>query len=275
MPNSIDDALSGLLGKRRNYTLEEIRAAQRQKRRSGGNLIETLEKMTGRTLPDIGKLLEEQKKPVSRPAKSAAPAVNTADELQALCQEAEAQMAELEKQLQSPAAETKKAAEPAKEPVGAESFDGLTDELSQEIFGQDAFLKKLVIAFKRPFVMPPKKGFPRNAIYVSGPKNTGRHSALTALVEELQERSLFSCPRIHAVDLSLYPGTGEEKLFLQDLYAALQSESAVLVFEHFEQCHPSYLNMLSQLVIEGKCTLSARYMLQEGQLIGVNNALAA
>ncbi len=271
MRDTIDDALNNLLGKRRNYTMEEIRAAQKKKRRSGGNLIETLEEMTGRSLPDLGQLLEQQKK-----AAPAAPAkTNAADELQALCREAEEQMAALERDLQCPAAAKETAAAPAQESAGAEAFDGLAEELGEEIFGQEAFLKKLVIAFKRPFVMPPKEGFPKNALYVSGRKNTGRHSALTALAEELQERRLLPSAQIRWVDLSLYPGTDEEKLFLQDLYSALQSAAQIVVFEHFEQCHPSYLAMLSELVIKGKCALSARYMMQEGQLISVSNSLAA
>ncbi|MGM9661773.1 MAG: AAA family ATPase [Oscillospiraceae bacterium] len=264
MRDTIDEALNSLLGKRRNYTLEEIQAAQRKKRRTGGNLLETLEEMTGRGLPDLGEALRQQQK---------------AGDLQALCQEAEAQMDELEKQL--PAEESKSAPAAAKQPdiatksVGAEAFDGLAEKLGQTVFGQEAFLRKLVIAFKRPFVMPPEPGFPRNALFVSGGENTGRHSALTALAEELQARGALASGAIRWVDLSLYPGTGEEKLFLQDLYAALRSGSAVLVFERFEACHPSYLHMLAELVTEGKCALSSRYTLQNGQLISVSNSLAA
>ena len=267
MRDTIDEALNSILGKRKNYTLEEIRAAQRKKRRSGGNLLDTLEEMTGRGLPDLGSMLEQQQKQ---------------SELQALCQETEAQLDALEQQLRTAPASSTAAApkavpqkEAAPEPAGAEAFAGLAEELGQEIFGQEPFLKKLVIAFKRPFVMPPEAGFPRNAIYVSGPKHSGRHSALTALAEEMQERRLLTCGELRWIDLALYPSAGEEKLFLQDLYAALRSSSQILCFEHFEQCHPSYLNMLSELVTAGKCALSTRYTLQNGQLISVSNSLAA
>lgn len=274
MPNSYDDLLGGLLGKRSNYTMDEIRAAQRKKRRSGGNLLQTLEEMTGRTLPDINDYLP-QKKQAAKPAPQSAAAkpaqTTTADDLQALCREAEEQMDALERELASPAAAVK-----AEDPitVGTEAFDGLAEELAKEVFGQESFLKKLIIAFKRPLVMPPAPGFPKNAVYVCGKDNTGRHSALNALAEDLQQRKVLHSSNIRYVDLSLYPSTGEEKLFLQDLYAALESKSDVLCFEHFEQCHPAYLNMLSQLVTAGKCPLSSRYTLQNGQLISVSNALA-
>ena len=276
MPNSYDELLSGLLGKRSNYTMEEIRAAQKKKRRSGGNLLQTLEDMTGRSLPDLSDFMSQQKK-AAKPAvtPTAKPVQTTADDLQALCREAEEQMDELERSLGAPAASTVKESAAAEVAVGTEAFEGLTEELAEEVFGQESFLKKLIIAFKRPLVMPPAPGFPKNAVYICGRENTGRHSALTELTEALHQRKVLRSGSVRFVDLSLYPGTGEEKLFLQDLYAALQSESEVLCFEKFEQCHPAYLNMLSQLVTAGKCPLSARYTLQNGQLISVSNSLAA
>ena len=277
MPNSYDDMLKGLLGKRSNYTLDEIRAAQRKKRRSGGNLLETLEEMTGRTLPDISDFMSQQKKTAKPAVKSTAkPAqTTTADDLQALCREAEEQMDELERSIGAPAASAVKESAAEEVSVGTEAFEGLAEELQKEVFGQESFLKKLIIAFKRPLVMPPAPGFPKNAIYVSGRENTGRHSALNALAEDLHQRKVLRSSSIRYVDLSLYPSTGEEKLFLQDLYAALESESDVLCFEKFDQCHPAYLNMLSQLVTAGSCPLSSRYTLQNGQLISVSNSLAA
>ena len=98
MPNSYDELLSGLLGKRSNYTMEEIRAAQKKKRRSGGNLLQTLEDMTGRSLPDLSDFMSQQKK-AAKPAltPTAKPVQTTADDLQALCREAEEQMDELER----------------------------------------------------------------------------------------------------------------------------------------------------------------------------------
>ena len=61
--------------------------------------------------------------------------------------------------------------------------------------------------------------------------------------------------------MALYPGPAQEKLFLQDLYAALQSDAEVLAFEHYEGCAANYLNMLSTLAIDGTLALSSRYVL--------------
>ncbi len=52
--------------------------------------------------------------------------------------------------------------------ASAESFNGLDAELNGKVFGQDEFIKKLIISFKRPFVMEPAKGMPRNSVFITG-----------------------------------------------------------------------------------------------------------
>ena len=76
------------------------------------------------------------------------------------------------------------------------------------------------------------------------------------------------------MDLALYPGPAQEKLFLQDLYAALQSDAEVLAFDHYESCASNYLNMLATLAIDGTLPLTSRYVLQRGILVDVGTALA-
>ena len=134
----------------------------------------------------------------------------------------------------------------------------------------------LVKAFRRPFVMGTAgdTGRARNLMLLCGPNGTGRHYALTCAVEELAGRGILRSAAIERMDLSLYPGPAQEKLFLQDLYAALQSDAEVLAFDHYEGCAANYLNMLSTLAIEGTLSLSSRYVLQRGILVDVGTALA-
>ena len=61
------------------------------------------------------------------------------------------------------------------------------------------------------------------------------------------------------LDLALYPDAGSEKLFLQDLYAALHAPGEIVVFEHYESCHPGFLRILSDLAVKGSAPLSSRY----------------
>lgn len=167
---------------------------------------------------------------------------------------------------------------PAAEPVkaGPENFNGLADRVRQQVLGQDAFVGQVVKAFRRPFVMGTAgdTGRARNLMLLCGPNGTGRHYALTCAVEELAGRGILRSAAIERMDLSLYPGPAQEKLFLQDLYAALQSDAEVLAFDHYEGCAANYLNMLSTLAIEGTLSLSSRYVLQRGILVDVGTALA-
>ena len=155
-------------------------------------------------------------------------------------------------------------------------FAGVADTIKAQVLGQDAFVSALVKAFRRPFVLGTAQdaGHARSVMLLCGPNGTGRHYALSCVVEELAARNILHSAAIETLDLSLYPGPAQEKLFLQDLYAALQSDAEVLAFEHYEDCAANYLNMLATLAMDGTLALSSRYVLQRGILVDVGTALA-
>ncbi len=155
-----------------------------------------------------------------------------------------------------------------------DKFAGVGDAVKETVFGQDDFVKKLVIAFKRPFVTERDSNDAMNSIFITGPACSGKHLTLNTLVGELGRRGVISGTEVYTMDLSLYPTTTEEKLFLQDLYSALQSKCSVIAFENFEVCHVSMLTRISDLVTTGECQLAERYIMQKGQLVSVNNALS-
>ncbi len=198
-------------------------------------------------------------------------------EIESLSQNALSDIRRIESELDSPAVQNL-SAPPARKAasapdcfsaLSAEQFSGLSEILSKQILGQEDFLKSLVIALKRPVVM----GADRAAFFVTGPEDTGRHMSLSAAAKELAERQVFRSGDISWMDLSLYPTAAEEKLFLQDLYAALAGPNILLVFEHYEQCHPAFLTVLASLVMAGKSPLAGRYVLQNGRLIEAGTAL--
>lgn len=166
------------------------------------------------------------------------------------------------------------AAAPSPAPTG--NFNGLADKVRTRVLGQDAFVGAVVKAFRRPFVMGGGEDVSRarNLMLLCGPGGTGRHFALTCVVEEMAARGLLHSDAVETIDLSLYPGPAQEKLFLQDLYAALQSNAEVLAFDHYEGCAASYLTMLADLAIDGRLPLNSRYVLQRGILVDVGTALA-
>ncbi len=73
-------------------------------------------------------------------------------------------------------------------------------------------------------------------------------------------RGLLQSDKLAVMDLALYPNSGAEKLFLQDLYAALHAPGEILVFEHYESCYPGFLKTLADLAVKGSAPLSSRYL---------------
>ena len=155
------------------------------------------------------------------------------------------------------------------------SFEGLAAEVKQTVLGQDAFVDSVVRAMRRPFVLGTEAPAARNVILLTGGAGTGRHFALEETARCMAARGLLQSDRIATLDLALYPNSGAEKLFLQDLYAALHAPGEILVFEHYESCYPGFLKTLSDLAVKGSAPLSSRYLVnKEGILVDAGTALA-
>ena len=155
------------------------------------------------------------------------------------------------------------------------SFEGLAAEVKQTVLGQDAFVDSVVRAMRRPFVLGTEAPAARNVILLTGGAGTGRHFALEETVRCMAARGLLQSGRIATLDLALYPNSGAEKLFLQDLYAALHAPGEILAFEHYESCYPGFLKTLSDLAVKGSAPLSSRYLVnKEGILVDAGTALA-
>ena len=155
------------------------------------------------------------------------------------------------------------------------SFEGLAAEVKQTVLGQDAFVDSVVRAMRRPFVLGTEAPAARNVILLTGGAGTGRHFALEETARCMAARGLLQSDRIATLDLALYPNSGAEKLFLQDLYAALHAPGEILAFEHYESCYPGFLKTLSGLAIKGSAHLSSRYLVnKEGILVDAGTALA-
>ena len=155
------------------------------------------------------------------------------------------------------------------------SFEGLAAEVKQTVLGQDAFVDSVVRAMRRPFVLGTEAPAARNVILLTGGAGTGRHFALEETASCMAARGLLQSDRIATLDLALYPNSGAEKLFLQDLYAALHAPGEILAFEHYESCYPGFLKTLSDLAVKGSAPLSSRYLVnKEGILVDAGTALA-
>ena len=170
------------------------------------------------------------------------------------------------------------AAKPIPPPVHSaaslEAFQGLEQAVEQQVLGQPELVRQLVIAFKRPFVLGTPATEMRGSLLVHGPLGTGKPLALQTITAQLARRGLLPSDELARLELNRYPGPVQEKLFLQDLYAALQSPAAVLLLEGWQGCHPAFLHTLGQLVQTGKAPLNNRYLVQKGVLVETGTALA-
>ena len=155
------------------------------------------------------------------------------------------------------------------------SFEGLADEVKKTVLGQDAFVEGVARAMRRPFVLGTEPPAARNVVLLCGGAGTGRHFALTETARCMAARGLLQSDQIASLDLALYPNSGAEKLFLQDLYAALYAPGEIVVFEHYECCYPGFLKTISDLAVKGSAPLSSRYLVnKEGILVDAGTALA-
>ncbi len=143
------------------------------------------------------------------------------------------------------------------------------------MLGQDAFVDGVVRAMRRPFVLGTEPPAARNVVLLCGGAGTGRHFALTETARCMAARGRLRSDQIASLDLALYPNSGAEKLFLQDLYAALYAPGEIVIFEHYESCYPGFLKTISDLAVKGSAPLSSRYLVnKEGILVDAGTALA-
>lgn len=297
--NGFEDQMNKMFGSNKaNYTVEDIEEAKKRQKKYGGTLYDNLSEITAARTGK--KPLEPIMGNMSQPVGTSGITGALAGNLEAASLDIEriesavksnaddinATLSELNKNLKSdfsfgqPAAsgKTSSATEAntgiVEEEGALERFAGVSDILKEKVFGQDEFIKKLIIAFKRPFVSERDDNDALNSIFVSGPACTGRHYTLDLITDALFDKKVLTSNEIYKMDLSLYPTSAEEKLFIQDLYSALKSKASVILFENFALCNVALLGRISDLVSTGESMLNERYVMQNGQLVGVTNALA-
>lgn len=219
-------------------------------------------------LPDMNAALLEQQKKLDEMLKK-----QNAELRRDTTQEALAQSRKMLEDMEADGLLAKGTTEVRQEHLG--SFEGLAAEVKKTVLGQDAFVDGVVRAMRRPFVLGTEAPTARNVILLCGAPGTGRHFALTETARCMAARGLLQSDKLAVMDLALYPDPGAEKLFLQDLYAALHAPGEILVFEHYESCYPGFLKTLSDLAVKGSAPLSSRYLVnKEGILVDAGTALA-
>ena len=227
-------------------------------------------KPAGSPLPDLNAALQENQRQLDEQLKKQNAQLKAQD---AAAQSALEDSRRMLRDMEADGLLAKGTADVPPEQLG--SFEGLAAEVKKSVLGQDAFVDSVVRAMRRPFVLGTERPAARNVILICGAPGTGRHFALAETARIMAVRGLLQNDQTAVLDLALYPNSGAEKLFLQDLYAALHAPGEIVIFEHYESCHPGFLKTLSDLAVKGSAPLSSRYLVnKEGILVDAGTALA-
>ena len=145
--------------------------------------------------------------------------------------------------------------------------------VQNQFVGQRSAVDDLFIAFKRPLVAGAQADKPKNTFVIIGNEGMGKNSLIEYTISALEQEKLLNYNTAGVVDLSSYPTSSEQPIFMSDLYKALYASSDVIIFRNFEKCHTSMLGVISDLVISGRHQLGARYALQNDNLIEATGVL--
>lgn len=194
-------------------------------------------------------------------------------EMEKINNNAKEQLVQMNEHLEIDGLNSKTATKPAEKKDQETVYKEVFEHAKTFVLGQDEFLRRLYLAFKRPFIMGCEEEKASDVIIINGKNGTGRHSALNLFVQKLGENGILKGTKPSLVDLSLYSTPDDRKIFIQDMFCAIQNENSLILFENYDKCHRSVLNNISDMVINGKIQLGTRYANQKGMMIDVGNAL--
>ena len=146
-------------------------------------------------------------------------------------------------------------------------FDYIESELNEYVIEQRSYLKKLAMAFKRPFITAPSKSF-KNMIFVFGPEGSGRKYSIRVIAKLMVIKKLAKESSLYRLDFSQYDNEAStEKLLLPDLYKAFYGKSPIVIFDNFDRACSKALDYISNLGINGSIKLDKRFSWSQGKLV--------
>ncbi|MBQ6654394.1 MAG: AAA family ATPase [Erysipelotrichaceae bacterium] len=154
-----------------------------------------------------------------------------------------------------------------------DKFTAIEAAVGEEVLCQDEYLQALSKAFRRPFVMGQQPSGLNCAMLITGGNDTGRHTSVEQMVRQLKANNLLANDAIATIDLEKYASKEDENNFIIDLYGAINN-SQVIIFDNIQYCSASYLTYIEEILLEGKLSLSKRYILNNKQLVETTNSLA-
>ncbi len=152
-------------------------------------------------------------------------------------------------------------------------FEIIEKDIKKSFWGQNEYIHKLCMAFKRPFVTGYNNMLPKNIVFLLGQKSSGKHYSIQLVVKEMKKHNLANVENVACVDLSRYQSPNDKSVFLSDIYAALYSKSDVITFDNYEYCHSSIIGIMQELCLSGKYLLDGRYTMNNNVLTEVTGSM--
>ena len=135
-----------------------------------------------------------------------------------------------------------------------EAFNKIRESIINKFLGQEEFLTNLLVAFKRPFVVPRNNLLLKNAVCIFTTESEYVNSAITAIAELMFQETLIQGKEI-IVDLSLYNDDNSFGQFLSDIYGKLNSANEIIVLKDFKAAGGAARKVISEIVKNGKYVL--------------------
>ena len=144
-------------------------------------------------------------------------------------------------------------------------FERIGKELPQYIVGQNEYLRHLMLAFKRAYLVDNGKSY-KNIVIILGPEGTGRNYSIKVFPELLSIEKLTTDSSLYILDFSAYADESSmDKLFYPDMYRSFYSSAPIVVFDNFDQACDEVLHSISVLGIDGILKTNKRFGWTRGE----------
>ncbi|MED1603347.1 AAA family ATPase [Alkalihalophilus marmarensis] len=140
-------------------------------------------------------------------------------------------------------------------------FHLVETSVGQRVYGQEEYLKELVLWFKKQYLLEGSLDGKAQVISVTGPIGTGKTEGLTEVVKTLHHHKLLTNQQVITLDVSLYSEKDIHSNFVKDFSSAFSYGGSTIVFKGINQAHTQVLTNLEQLVKNGYFRTEAGVMI--------------
>lgn len=146
-------------------------------------------------------------------------------------------------------------------------FNDIENELYQVWIGSRENISAAVLAFKRPFVMGTTGFVPANNILIVGGESRGKKSLVLDMAKTMKAHKIIKHEQVSMLDMSKYQTKDDESIFMTDIYQALYTPSDILIVENITFAAFNYIQVISELMKNGKLDLKNRYLNNYSSLV--------